>query len=146
MNTTLASRADLVRQASDCVAARTRATRYHELAAQRRFELAIDAEVRTSIAAIYQERCAEAITEAVTANQRLVLIDIPTYYGDAEPAYREYWWKAGVRCKAIVRHLSAYLRHEGFTVLEGEQYYTRTYRGAKRGNIGLHAIPLTILW
>jgi ribosomal protein S19E (S16A) len=102
--------------------------------------------VRASIESIFQELCAEPIREAVLANQRNVIIDIQTsYYREPEPIPQEYWWKAGVRCKAIVKYLSVYLRQEGFTVQEREQYYTRTYRGARPGT-GLHAVPLTILW
>jgi hypothetical protein len=147
MATMLATRAEAARQESDRIGALKRAAHYHILAEQRRFELRIDKEVRSSVESIYQERCAEAIQEAVSANQRSVVINIPTsYYGEPEPIPREYWWKAGVRCKAIVTHLSTYLRQEGFVVIEGEQYYTRTYRGAQRGNLGLHAVPLTIFW
>ena len=147
MTTTSVRRADLVRQLSDQVKARKLADLYHKLAEQRRFVLRVNAEVRASVETIYGERCAEAIKEAVAANQRSVVVDIPTSYSnEEEPARPQYWWKAGVRCKAIVAHLSAYLRKEGFVVIVGEQYYTRTYRGAKPGNLGLHAIPLKVLW
>lgn len=139
-------RADLVRQESDRVGARERADHYHLLAQQRRFELAIDAEVKASVERIFDTLCKEAIAEAVQANRHSVVIDIQTSYMDEpEPIPREYWWKAGTRCKAICRHLQAYLRNEGFEVHEGEQYHTRTYRGAVRGN-GMHAVPLTVSW
>src|SRR4051812_29336349 len=135
MTTTSARRVDLVRQMSDRVGARERAAHYHLLAEQRRFALKVNAEVRASVEDIYQKRCAEAIKEAVAANQSSVIVYIPTSYnGEEEPIRPQFWWKAGVRCKAILVYLAAYLRKEGFSVTEGEQCCTREFRGAKPGD------------
>ena len=139
--------ADSAREASCQVRARKRAAHYHLLAEQRRFELRVDAEVRRTIQTIFEERCVQPIEEAIKENQRHVKVDIPTsYLNEREPIRPEFWWKPGVRCKTIVKHLTAYLEQQGFTVREEAPYFNRKPRNAGPAQIGLHAIPLTIYW
>ncbi len=140
------TRADHARQAAHQVGARVRAAHYHQLAEQRRFVLAIDAEVRGSIEVLYEKYCEAPIKEAIAQNAHFTLVDIPTRYGDEEPIRPEFSWKPGVRCKAILKHLQAYIRDQGFAVREGELYTNWNPPGKSRGQICMHAIPLTISW
>lgn len=134
------------RNASAATAARARASHLHLLADQRRFVLAVEAEVAGAVEALFKKFCEPSIEGAVTAGASYALIDIPTYYGDEEPVRPEFWWKPGVRCKAIVRHLTAYLKGEGFSVSEGDPYVNRNPPGKRRGQICMHAVPLTVSW
>lgn len=140
------TRADEARSASSRAGHLKRAAQLHMQVDQRKFELAIDAEVGSSIEALFREYCEEPIKETIVENRFSVMVDIPTYFGDKQPAPVEYWWKPGVRCKAILKHMQIYLRQQGFEVLEGEYHLNRNARGLLRGRPGMHAVPLYISW
>ncbi len=140
------TRADQARSATSRAGHLKRAAQLRMQVQQRKFELAVDAEVRASIEDLFLQHCEAPIKEAVSEGKSSVMVDIPTYFGDEQPAPQEYWWKPGVRCKAILKHLRVYLRQQGFSVQEGEYHLNRNPRGHQRGRPGLHAVPLFISW